>query len=155
MRLSEALGTKATLIVFWATWSPRSAEALADFQELYAQRGPDGLGVIAVNVDGEGAGSARGEAVASAVERVGVAYPVVIDEDLSTLRELGVVAVPSIVLTEPSRRIVALLDGYDPTTRVDLRERVLEIFGAVRADEEPAPSATDAYQAKGAAAKYL
>ena len=28
---SESLGEKATALLFWATWSPRSMEALADF----------------------------------------------------------------------------------------------------------------------------
>jgi peroxiredoxin len=155
VRLSQALGTKATVVVFWATWSPRSAEALADLQQLYAQYAPAGLGVIAVNVDGEGASSARPETVATAVGRAGVAYAVVIDEDLEAFRELGVVAVPSIVLTDASRRIVALVDGYAPATRRDFRERVLEIVGAARTGVEPAPSAPGADQPTGSAAKYL
>jgi peroxiredoxin len=154
-RLSDVLGTKATLVLFWATWSPRSAEALLDFQELYARHGPQTLTVIAINVDGQEATSERTEGARLAVERNGARYPVLIDEELSVFDELGVVAVPSIVLTDASRRVVGLLDGYAYTTRFDLREKILGLIGAGRAETEPAPSAVAAYRPKGSAAKYL
>jgi tetratricopeptide (TPR) repeat protein len=50
---------------------------------------------------------------------------------------------------------VARLDGYAPTTRRELREKVFEIVDAARADVEPAPSAPGAYQAMGPVVKYL
>jgi peroxiredoxin len=128
-QLSEALGTKATLVVFWATWNPRSTEALADLQELYAQHGPLTLVVIAINVDGEQATPERTKNARSTIERVGARYPVVIDERLDVYGEFGVVAVPSTVLVDPSRRVVSFLDGYPATTRVEFRE---EIVGLLR-----------------------
>jgi peroxiredoxin len=154
-KLSEALGAKATLVLFWATWSPRSAEALADFQDLYARHGPQTLTVVAVNVDGQEATAERNQSVRSAVERSAVQYPVLIDEALAVFDELGVVAVPSIVLIDASSRVVALLDGYAYTTRFDFREKVLGLIGASDTEAKPTPSAAASYTPKGGAVKYL
>jgi peroxiredoxin len=154
-KLSEAHGAKATLVLFWATWSPRSAEALADFQELYARHGPQTLAIVAVNVDGQEATSARHHSVRAAVERSGAQYPVLIDENLTVFDELGVVAVPSTVLINASSRVVALLDGYAYTTRFDFREKVLGLIGATDAKAEPTPPAAASYTPNGAAVKYL
>jgi peroxiredoxin len=155
VRLSQALGTKATLVVFWATWSPRSAEALAELQELYADHGPHPLGVIAVNVDGAEPTRERQGQMRSAIERAGVRYPVVIDERLGVYERLGVAAVPSIVLTDPSRRVIGILEGYATTPRFDFRQKILGVIGAAGAQEEATPSAVASDTPQGAAGRYL
>ncbi len=99
-----------TVVLFWATWSPRSAEALADLQQLYAR---SGAAVAAVNVD-----TGDGELVA-AVEKAArdTQFPVFMDRGLELYQQWGVVAVPSMALVDGAGHVVSTLDGYAPGQR--------------------------------------
>ncbi len=153
LHLKENLGTRATLVVFWAIWSPRSAEALADFQELYEKYASRGLQVIGVNVEHqEWEPGAEGE-IRAFLDALGIAFPVVVDRTLEVFNAYGVIAVPSTVLADGSGRIVALLEGYAYTTRFDFRDRVLELLGVVRPRVTEA-KAKPTYRPRGKAERY-
>jgi Tfp pilus assembly protein PilF/thiol-disulfide isomerase/thioredoxin len=153
LQLSQSLGRKATLVVFWATWSPRSPEALADFQKLYEEHGPDDLQVVAVNVEHQDWDPAVAESVAAFAAEHTLRFPMVFDKDLSVFDAYGVIAVPSTVLADPQGQIVELLESYSYMTRFDFRERVLDLLG-VLPEEPEEPEAEVGYQPKGKAARY-
>lgn len=153
LRLSESLGRKATLIVFWAGWSPRSSEALADFQRLYAEHGPGDLQVVAVDVAHQ---NWEPRELAKAEARLGdlqLGFPVAFDKDLAVFDAYGVIAVPSTVLADARGRVVALLEGYSHMTRDGFREEVLRVLGVAPEREAPAP-VRSGYRPKGKAARY-
>ncbi len=153
LHLMEALGERATLVVFWAVWSPRSAEALADFQELYEKYASRGLQVIGVNVEHqEWEPGAEGE-IRAFLDALGITFPVVVDRTLEVFNAYGVIAVPSTALADGSGRIVALLEGYAYTTRFDFRDRVLELLGVLKprvAEVKAKPT----YRPRGKAERY-
>src|SRR5512134_1924439 len=60
---TEALAGGPSVILFWSTWSPRSAEMLEDFKRVAASYGDQGLKIVAVNIDGENLGAAQREAI--------------------------------------------------------------------------------------------
>ncbi len=153
LNLREHLGEKATVVIFWATWSPRSAEALADFQKLYEVYRDRGLQVIGVNVDHqEWEPGAEGE-VERFVKEHGIRFPVVVDRDLAVFNAYGVIAVPSLLLADAQGEIRDLLEGYAHTTRDGFRERVLEVLGVLK--RRPAPAQEVAgYRPKGKAERY-
>ena len=153
LHLREVLGDRATLVVFWAVWSPRSAEALADFQELYEKYAAEGLQVIGVNVEHqEWEPGAEGE-IQAFLDALGITFPVVVDRTLEVFNAYGVIAVPSIVLADGSGRIVALLEGYAYTTRFDFRDRVLELLGVLKRRVAEV-KARPAYRPRGKAERY-
>lgn len=152
--LTENLGKKATLLLFWASWSPRSSEALSDFQKLYKKHGPEDLKVIAVNVDNQTRTSENAAEIAELTSTLGIEYPILIDSNLSIFDSYGVIAVPSNILTDKDGKIVALLEGYANFTRYDFRDRVLEELGILK-KEEAKPIEKPIYQPKGVAARYL
>ncbi|MHB8767157.1 MAG: TlpA disulfide reductase family protein [Deferrisomatales bacterium] len=154
LTLSKSLGAKATLVVFWASWSPRSAEILDDFQKLYDAHRGQGLGVVAVNVEHQEWDPADGERLAAFVAERGIGYPVVYDQNLAVFSAFGVMAVPSSVLVDGGGTVVDVLDGYANTLRVEFRERVLSALGLLPA-AAPAGPAPGAYLPKGKAARYL
>ncbi|MBE0617544.1 MAG: redoxin domain-containing protein, partial [Proteobacteria bacterium] len=154
VRLSESLGAKATLLVFWATWSPRSAEALAEFQRLYEEHRGAGLQVVAVNVEHQTWDPADGDRLAEFVRTRGLAFPVLFDKDLTVFNDYGVIAVPSTVLAGPEGRILELLEGYANMTRDDFRERVLRVLGVLPPEPEERAGPTG-YQPRGKAARYV
>jgi len=151
--LSERLGAKATLVLFWATWNPRSAEALADFQKLHTERGAEGLAVVAVNVEREGLEGEDLARVRDEVSRIGVTYPVLLDRKLSVYNEYGVVAVPSILLANGEGQVVELVQGYGTIARQEFPDRVLAALGVETARPEVAAVALP--PAQGKAYRYL
>ena len=50
--IADFKGSSASLILFWATWSPRSRPALEDAEKLLAEYGDKGFKVLAINVNG-------------------------------------------------------------------------------------------------------
>src|SRR5512134_3421434 len=60
---SRELAGPAAAVLFWSTWSPRSAEMLDDFKRHAAAYGPRGLTIVAINVDGENLGPSQQAAV--------------------------------------------------------------------------------------------
>ena len=152
-RLSEHLGKKATLLVFWAQWSPRSAEALKDFQELYAAHGPEDLQVVAVNVEHQDWEAGQIEEVRAFVGERGLIFPVLFDRQLSVFDHYGVIAVPSSVLADDNGQIVEMLEGYANVTRQDFLDRILEKLGVLpKATEEAKEDGR--YRPKGKAARH-
>jgi len=153
VRLAESLGSKATLLVFWATWSPRSAEALDGFQQLYAEHREAGLQVLAVNVEHQDWDPAEAAQLAEFARARGLTFPVLFDKDLGVFNDYGVIAVPSTALAGPDGVIVELLEGYANMTRHDFRERVLRLLGVLPPEPE-APAEPVGYQPKGKAVRY-
>ena len=95
LRLTEHLGVKATVLIFWASWSPRSAEALGEFQEIYAEHRGAGLQVVAVNVDHQQLDTEQRQLIATFAATKELEYPVLVDDGLQVFNEYGVIAVPS------------------------------------------------------------
>ena len=136
LSLAASRGEKATLVVFWATWNPRSAQLLGDLQQLYAKHGQSGLQIVAVNAERAEWDPATLERVAETVAVNGVSYPVVIDRDLAVFNDYGVVAMPSALLADGEGKILFLLEGYPTAARLELRDRVLAALGLL----EPPPT---------------
>jgi peroxiredoxin len=155
IRLSQSLGQKATLVVFWAAWSSRSAEALEDFQKMYAEYGKGSLQVIAVNVEHEEWNPDEAEQIAAVIERTQVTYPVALDKGLSVFHAYGFTAVPSSVLMDENGTVVEVLAGYPSTLRVEFHEKVFETLGALQPEPTGKPTEVTKYVPKGKAGTYF
>jgi peroxiredoxin len=154
LRLSEHRGSRATLLVFWATWSPRSAEVLRDFEQLYRAHRGGGLQVVAVNVEHQEWDPGDMPRLEQFVRDLGVSFPVLFDKDLAVFSSYGVIAVPSSVLAGPDGTILELLEGYANMTRGAFQDRVLREIGALAPEpvkrEEPV-----GYRPKGKAERFV
>lgn len=111
-----------TVVVFWATWSPRSEEALADLQQLHEL---EGVPVAAINVDTEGSDRGTADAVTRAYLKQGARFPLFIDHGLELYERWGVIAVPSMALVNGDGRVMAVLDGYPPGERSAFLQRAV------------------------------
>ena len=116
VELYPSLGTKATLMVFWASWSPRSAEILKDAQAIYKEHGPTELTVIAVNVEHSEWNPAEAEQIRGVGTTAGATYPMVLDKDLEVFNHYGVVAVPSSMILDKDGKVLQMLSGYASMT---------------------------------------
>ncbi|MHB8763953.1 MAG: TlpA disulfide reductase family protein [Deferrisomatales bacterium] len=154
LTLSQSLGARATVVVFWATWSPRSASVLSDMQIFYRKHGGGALQVVAVNVEHETWDPSDAPRLREYLDGEGVAYPVVVDTDLAVFAGLGLNTVPSSVLLDAEGVIVELLPSYPDHLRVEFLERILSALGHAPPPPAPPPPAVSTYTPKGKAATH-
>lgn len=147
-QLTDLLGSGATAITFWASWSPRSGDALGGLQELRDAFADRGLATLAINVDGPDRGAED-----TAIDGLTADVTQLVDADLSLYDEYGVVAVPSLVLLDGTGRVAALSSGYSPSSREQFVRDAGRVLGV--AEPEPAAEPATGYRPAGAAQKHL
>src|SRR5205085_11886664 len=86
------------LLDFWATWCKPCLAAIPELQKLSAELGPRGLTVIGVSTDGPN----NFAKVRPFAKKLGIGYPVAIDEDGTLAQKYLVRAMPTTVLIDAS-----------------------------------------------------
>ncbi len=110
--LDNLAGAKLTVVVFWSTWSSKSAAALVRMDRLYRQYRNQGLTVVAVNADGQETSPQTVAAVQAMATKLNLAMPVLIDSGLTAFHDYGVIALPSTVVLDREGIIRYELAGY-------------------------------------------
>jgi tetratricopeptide (TPR) repeat protein len=131
---------EAVCVAFWATWSPRSLQLLADLEKMTKTLANQPFRVVAVNVDSQVTTSEVRERVHNALEQLDPGFPVIMDEKLEYFYEFGVVAVPSLVILDADRIVRAAPSGYSATIRDHVSLMVDTVLGLVEFKEEVAVS---------------
>ncbi len=104
-RLSDHRG-KVVLLNFWATWCAPCRAEIPDFIKLQQKLGEDQLLIVGISLDEEGE-----EVVRPFVEKMGINYPVVIDDGSVARLYGGVYAIPTTVIVDPSGNIYRRFEG--------------------------------------------
>lgn len=90
----DAFRGKTVVISFWSSWCSRCEEEIAHLRDVFGGR--DDAAVILVNQD------SGGRAIRSRVERIrerlGVPFPMIVDEDLALWNAYGIKALPTSVV---------------------------------------------------------
>lgn len=97
---------KAVLINFWATWCPPCLEEIPDLIRLHEEYKDNSFTVLGVDV---GESHAK---VSRFVEKMGINYPVVLDEDMDVTRQYGVVGIPTTLLVDSEGRVLGQYHGF-------------------------------------------
>jgi peroxiredoxin len=90
--LSQFLGKKPVLLVFWATWCPECKAAIPKINALHDGSAGEKLQVLALDF------RETREKVAAAVKSRDIRYPVLLDERGQVARAYGVVGIPTYIL---------------------------------------------------------
>lgn len=99
--LSQLTAKKGVVIIFWSTWSGNSAKALKRFEEFYRIYRDRDIEVIGINVDNQTISATDTVAITKMVQDLGITFPILLDQGLSTFRSYDIIAVPStVVLSE-------------------------------------------------------
>lgn len=112
VHLSDHTGKRATVVLFWATWSDNSLPALRRLAAYEKSIAAGDLGVVSVNVEAQTPTAEERARVAAVVAGEHLPFPVVVDRGLDRFHGFGVVAVPSAVLLGGDGRVAELLIGY-------------------------------------------
>jgi peroxiredoxin len=132
LRLAPLLAKGPVLLDFWATWCKPCLASLPEIQSMHARYGDAGLTVIGVSIDGP-----RNFAkVRPFARRLGLEYPIVLDEDGSLQRSYQVQAIPTAILIGADGRVTRVMQGFRPGESEALEEAVR---AALAPEGTPAP----------------
>jgi peroxiredoxin len=155
LTLTKSLGPKATLVAFWAAWSPRSQPMLKDLQGILAEHEKDGLKIMGVNVEHQIWDKAEEPKIQQVVADSTATFPMVMDKDFSVYNDYGVVVVPSLVLLDKDGKVLSLTNGYSSTGKDVLKEDVMKALGLVKAEEAVAKKDDGGYKPNNIAVRHL
>lgn len=110
LNVGERLAEGPVLLDFWATWCRPCERSLPATQKMHAALRAQGLTVIGVSVDGP----RNWARVRPFAARLGLTFPIVVDEDGSLQRRFQVSAVPTTVLLAPDGRVARVHAGWVP-----------------------------------------
>jgi tetratricopeptide (TPR) repeat protein len=151
---AQLKGQPATLVVFFATWSPRSTPALEDAQKLYAQYADKGFKVLAVNVNRLSLGPEDRRQITDLKESLKLTVPVVVDANLETYSAFGVVATPSTAVLDAEGKIVHEAASYLRSTGDDIRQAVEILLGVREAPKAEAVAAKPVFKPDSKALRH-
>ncbi|HWR97594.1 MAG TPA: tetratricopeptide repeat protein [Candidatus Methanoperedens sp.] len=127
-----------TAVVFWATWSPRSAEVIHDLEALRAKIGPEKISIVTVNCEHPAISSADRDAIAAAAKQHGFTGPVLVDDGLIAFNDYGAMALPSTLVLGADGKVGYMLAGYPTTLRDELADAVRKAAGLpTEAEQRP------------------
>ncbi len=122
-------GSEVVLIVFWATWSPRSMDLLRDLKEMSEEYREHAFRVIAVNVDGQKPTPMMMKEISSKWVELDLPFPIIVDEGLKTFYAYGVIAVPSVALVDGAGHLRYGPSGYSYIIRDQIVDSTEVLLG--------------------------
>lgn len=148
LRIDKQLG-RPLVIAFWDARRAVSIRPLVELEQWHRSLGPRGARIIAVHVDGDGAGTTADD-VRAAAQRLGLTMPIVVDEELRIADAFGLSGVPSRYVFDQGLKLVDAhygLGGFADGERllVALVEHGEQQLAERRAagDASPAPAAAE------------
>lgn len=135
---ADVLSKGPTAVIFWATWSPRSAEVIRDLEALRAKIGPEKITIVTVNCEHPAISAADRDLIGAAAKQLGTTGPVLVDDGLVAFNDYGAMALPSTLVIGADGKVGYTLAGYPSTLREDLADAVRKAAGVpTEAEQRP------------------
>jgi thiol-disulfide isomerase/thioredoxin len=110
VKLSDFKG-KVVILDFWATWCPPCRAEIPGFIALQKQYAAQGLTVVGVSLDTDGA-----SVVKAFVKKAGMNYPIVLGDEKIASDYGGITAIPTTFVLDRNGNIVTSHQGYASQT---------------------------------------
>jgi thiol-disulfide isomerase/thioredoxin len=115
------VGSKATLVDFWATWCTPCVRAMPELSQLYSEHADAGLRIVGVSIDEDR------KALERFLRKQAPSYPIAHDDgETAAWMEWKVPAIPALFLLDSQGQIVAQWSGEVPLG--DVRSPVVELL---------------------------
>jgi thioredoxin-like negative regulator of GroEL len=131
----DLLKDRVSVILLWATWSPRSLEVLVDLEKLVQELGPEKLQVIAINAEHQQISRSDEDIIAGAIKKAGSSALVLIDDGLVAFSAYGTMALPSMIVIDEGGKVSFTMAGYPTTMREDLTQAVKMALGIITEED--------------------
>lgn len=140
--LRDFANARAIVLVFWSSWSEKSAEVLDRVQKLHAQSRERGLVVLGINVESPKITPEEMAQARALAQKLGLTFPLLIDRDLAVFGSYGVIAVPTTVLLRGDGTILGDLAAYPIAGREEFFELVEATAAGRAVAKRPAAEGT-------------
>jgi len=137
VRLSDHLGKDVVLISFWATWCVPCLAELPHFDRIYKEQRDKGFVVMAISMDGPETAAD----VAPTVARLGLTFPVMIDEETRVVASHNPHRdAPFTIIIDRKGSVVYSKPGYSPGDEAEIEKRILALLDPEKAGLVPEES---------------
>lgn len=144
--LESQKGKPLTVLVFFATWSPRSKTILAEMRKLEVKLRDKGLTVFAVNSESENPPPEFDGTLASYMKEAEVDFPVLKDTSLNVFRAWEIKAMPTTYMFDKDLKLIMMVPGAPSSIHDTLFEEAEKALG-VAVDKPSAFAAPTRYMA--------
>ena len=107
---------KAILLNFWASWCSPCREEIPDFIRIQKFYSGKGFTILGVNV-----GESQ-KKVSGAVQKLGINYPVLLDEEMTVAQNYHVVGIPTSYLISSDGKVLGAYHSYSEELAEDIRK---------------------------------
>ena len=113
-------GTRLTVIDFWATWCQPCIRSIPLLDEMSEEFADQGVKFIGVSIDGP-----RNQSkIYPFIQSMGVSYPILRDLNSELMSELGVSAVPTLLMYSSDGELVYFHEGFRPGDEETIRSHI-------------------------------
>lgn len=126
--LSQYSQKKAIVVLFWSTWSGKSANALKRFETFYKKYKDKGIQVIGINADNQTISDDDIVKIKNMTKDLNITFPILLDKGLKTFHTYEVIALPSILIITEGK-IAYELPGLPLVGTEDMFDYLLVLAG--------------------------
>ena len=117
---SDLKGNELTVIDFWATWCQPCIRSIPLLNEMAQEFESKGVSFIGVSIDGP-----RNQSkIKPFLQSMGVEYPVIRDMDSELMSDLGVTAVPTLLMYDSKGDLIFFHEGFRPGDEEIVRSHI-------------------------------
>jgi thiol-disulfide isomerase/thioredoxin len=114
---------RVTYVDFWASWCGPCRESFPWMNRMQEKFGPQGLRIVAINLDAK-----RPDAQAF-LAQLPARFELGFDAGGATARQFGVKTMPSSVLVGPDGKVIAVHQGFRPEDEAELERQIAAALG--------------------------
>lgn len=121
----ELKGRNLTLIDFWATWCQPCVKSMPMLNEISEEYESQGVSFIGISIDGPRSQSK----IVPFTQSMGISYPILKDMNSQLMSELGVSAVPTLLIYDAGGELVYFHEGFRPGDEGIIRKEIEKQLG--------------------------
>jgi peroxiredoxin len=135
-KLSSFAGGKGLIVIYWATWSARSAPILGFAEKSLRRYEAQGMKIVAVNADHQEMKAEDTAAVKAKAAELGLSFPVLLDAGLKGYNELGIISLPTTLIMDKDLKLVDAYPGFPSAAQDEIPDRLDAFLGIVKEKRE-------------------
>jgi len=121
---NDLKGNSLTVIDFWATWCHPCIRSIPHLNEMAAEFADRGVSFIGISVDGP-----RNQSkISPFTQSLGISYPILRDLNSELMSELGVTAVPTLLIYNADGEQIFLHEGFRPGDELSIRKALVSFL---------------------------